>query len=425
MNTHTEHPLHTHQVSYCLAGSTYVHKAVGSHAELVAFADNTIGLDNELAQVWTSPYFKRSGIAPIPRMYTYFCISPLAEHGLLGPMQSMQPMEKSERGSVSVAAHVVRTYPTVSIHRNREHERMYVMLADACNVTCTKTGISAAVRLATPLGMNLETLHPFAFFSNVAEQVRAYVKQGLHLEKHMERQVLAGMLITALRHHKLLRSNDFVSANIALQRAKSETLSYMVRFFVYAKSTKSMPALRLVPEALYDEVYIPTGMSKEACFADRVEIMLLNYMKLCRGEGEGETRHTSVEQRVKPSGTVRIYGGNLSIESRQAHASQKHAYLLLEKLDTETHNSGKFIEWLESQVDAFSFLGTDKRVDISNRIRAHFGEQKTAKELARIFGSVKTETIEQGLENRTDAGNTQPVRRFNLTSKLVKQEGIE
>lgn len=413
--------MQTHELTYCLWNNPKQHTKRGNLEELHMFLQcmQTKGIySNRFAE--GVPFQE---VKPVHNDLPEFIT-----HNVIRPLQGV--MERQE----------TKNKPEVVLRkiRNREHEKVYVTLQDATTCTCIETGISYKVNLPMSLDVHMQTIHPFAFFSNVQDAVRSFGNKGVYLEKALERQDIAGMLITALRHHKLLKCSDFVSANLCLQRAKAETLSVLTRYFTNARSTKDMPSLRLVPEALYDTGYIPYGLSKEALISDRVEIMLINFLRVCKGEGEGNTRHISVDRTSsKSAGSVRIYGGNFSIEKRQADASQKNAYVLLEKLEHEIQDiSNVFVEWLEGKIDAFVFLGGEQREQIAKLIREKFGEQKTAKELARLFGSVKTETLELGLEtfshkhgddplfDGTDTQHTQHTqintgkKKFDLLSKL-------
>lgn len=304
------------------------------------------------------------------------------------------------------------------------HKQINVHLLNYTDCTCVETGISYAVKLPSIRGMHMSTLHPLSFYKNVEELVKSYINKGIALENELDTQVLAGCIITALRHHKLLRSNDYISANLCLQKALPKLLSEFLRFFVYTKSTNQMPSLRLIPEALYDVGHVPAHMTREECFADRIGVMLVNYLKVCRGENEGYTRiaGASFERRIKD--TVRVYGGNLSIERRQTNKLQELAYDLLEKLEHEfPEGYTTFIEYLEEQIDALAFLGKEKRKQIALEIKNKFKDQKTATELGRLFVTVNMETVEHNIStNLFDTpkveAETQPIKRFNLLSKI-------
>lgn len=418
--------MQTQTLSYRFADSMQTHTLQGTQKELIAFLDDFNWFSSK-ALINACAYLK-------PRALGSVCVKPLVpidpiiQHMFAPiveePAIKVQPIERKE--PVKVKHVVTSVAASVRSIRNRDHERAYIHLADDTTCTCTETGISFKVTLAAPLRLNLEVLHPLAFNNNVESLILSYRKSGIHLEKELERQVLAGMLITTLRHKGLLACTDYPAANLCLQRAKGETLSHVLRFIAGSKSTKGMPSLRLIPEAIYDTAYIPMGMTQAACIDDRVEIMLQNYVKLCKGEGEGETRHTSIWQKPKDTGKVRIYGGNLSIESRQADAAAKHADILLDKLNNEIHITQTVKDHIERQIDAFAFLGTDKREKIAREIIHMFPTSKTAKELAALFARTKTETIELGLESFTQSleselGEFKEVKRkFNLLSKVLK-----
>jgi len=84
---------------------------------------------------------------------------------------------------------------------------------------------------------------------------------------------------------------------------------------------------------------------------------------------------------------------------------------------------------LYSKLDAFMYLGTEKRIEISRQIIESFGEDKLGKELANIFATTKTETMELSLssfshELESDLGEWKgQKRKFNLfASQVIKDE---
>jgi len=163
--------------------------------------------------------------------------------------------------------------------------------------------------------------------------------------------------------------------------------------------------------------------------------MIQNFIKVCKGESEGETRIAGTILKTKQEkigAKVKIYGGNIDIEHRQALGREKLGKQILAKLQTlfpVPTFSQAFYDMLYSKLDAFMFLGTEKRVEISKQIVEKFGEHKLGRQLAELFATTKTETMELGLttfsqELEQNLGEWKgQKRRFNLfASKVVNEK---
>ena len=383
-----------------------------------------------------SKYIKRSKIKalqPNDSFIEYFISGSIKDAVRLA--QAKMPQAQPNQPKRKTLALQTQVTEVLRQKRNLEHDACFVRLHEFVTVTCTETGISFSCQLPVPDKLNLEVLHPLSFYSNVQETIRAYSKKGIYLETELTAQVLAGMLLTILRHKKLIVCRDYVKANLCLQKIKVENLSFSVRFFNSLPSAVSLPQLHLIPEALYDFYNAPISLTKEQIIADRTEIMLHNFIKVCKGDTEGETRIAGTilkTRNEKSNAKVRIYGGNADIEHRQATGREKLGKQILVKLQTKypvPFHSQVFYDMLYSKLDAFMYLGTEKRIEISRQIIESFGEDKLGKELANIFATTKTETMELSLssfshELESDLGEWKgQKRKFNLfASQVIKDE---
>ena len=417
-----------HVLSYRFPEDKEYRSKQGTFTELRDFVNDFNWLD--LRALLDCSYIKHNALGEVRPSDS------LIEH-FINPLPVSSPTKEAKETKQIRQAKQTKQITTIRSKSNREHEACFIRLHEQVTVTCVETGISFSCQLPLPEKLNLEVLHPLSFFSNVQSVIRSYSNKGIFLESELSNQVLSGMLLTILRHKKLLVCHDYVKANLCLQRVKLETLSKALRFFSSLPSTLDMPQLHLVPEAMYDFHSVPISLSKEQIIADRTELMILNFIKVCKGEVEGENRiaGTILKTRKEKAGAkVRLYGGNADIEHRQALSREKLAQKLLEKL-MHLHPvpfvSQAFYSLLEARIEAFIYLGTEKRTETANQILERFNGSehiKIAKELAALFATTKTETLENSLftfsqELEQDLGQWKgQKRKFNLFAKEVIKE---
>jgi hypothetical protein len=426
-----------HVLTYRFQNESIYHKEYGNYTDLRDFVNDFNSLD--ILALLNCHYIKKNNLGNFnlsDRLIEHF-INPLPDKLDLSRIKEKQTAQTAQTASKVGKSLLKPIAQSVSyyVKANNEHKACFIHLYEHTTVTCSETGISFSCQLPIPGKLNLEVIHPLSFYSNVRDVIRTYSNQGIFLESELSAQVLSGMLLTILKHKKLLICHDYVQANLCLQHAKIQTLSSAVRYFNGISSSLSMPQLHLIPEAIYDFFHAPISLTKEQIIADRVEVMIQNFIKVCKGESEGETRIAGTILKTKQEkigAKVKIYGGNIDIEHRQALGREKLGKQILAKLQTlfpVPTFSQAFYDMLYSKLDAFMFLGTEKRVEISKQIVEKFGEHKLGRQLAELFATTKTETMELGLttfsqELEQNLGEWKgQKRRFNLfASKVVNEK---
>ena len=287
------------------------------------------------------------------------------------------------------------------VKRNRIHEKAYITLHEEQIVICGKTGISYCVRLSAPSALQLETLHPVAIYSNVANVMQTYIKRGMRLESQLEPQVLAGMLLTILKHKDLLVMKDAKKANLFLQQATVETLSFAVRYFYNLPSVLGKPRLSLMLEDtqhVLDSMW-KVPLTEKQKHQQEAELFILNYVRACKGETV-EERH--IQRIVKPLHAkdtlkVKIYTDTVKQERKQVQAAKVDAKALLNRLPVLTLEDSLTVSWVNSQLSMLQFLNDDARKNTATRILSTWSMFDSAQELADVFTQTTSKTLEDDL----------------------------
>lgn len=317
---------------------------------------------------------------------------------------------------LTAAANIVRR------KRNREHEHCYIVLHEENTVTCEETGISFTCRLPIPAqsqaapAANLSTLHPLSSFIVVEDVIRRYYKTGIRLEAELDSQVLAGMLITILKHKGLLFCKDYVKANLYLQAATPATLSYAVRYFHNLPSTLGMVglALNLEDRQVIRNILKRSGLSEQQQAQQQAEVQLLNYMKAVKGESY--TDDPAIAQpKPKDKAKVRLYSDPVVSQSKNVKAKMQQASLLLSKLDKSAHPM--LFELLRTSIKNLVFLSDKVKQDVAQRLVTAFPGNDQAFELSRIFADIATDKLEDDLLTFTQQieHDKQPAKKTKLS----------
>lgn len=176
---------------------------------------------------------------------------------------------------------------------------------------CEETGIEFAVELPHPTYAGFTMLHPFAIWDNVKDFIKTYQKHGLPFGK-LENQVLAGMLLTTLKHKQFLASRNYVLVNQRIRQCNKNTLISALNYFHRASSRIGLPMINLEAEGSPD-------------------FQIIQYMKICRGEDETvQVHHIQESKRNKIS--VKVYQTASQRQTAEIKQETKSALFLLEKL---------------------------------------------------------------------------------------------
>jgi len=325
--------------------------------------------------------------------------------------------------------------------RNREHEQAYIVLHEEATITCEETGISFVCRLPVPAtsqaakAINLSILHPLAFFDNVQAVLRQYYKTGIRLERELEPQVLAGMLLTIWKHKNLLICKDYARANMFLSAATKQTLSFAVRYYHNLPSTLMMPAISLYLDdsAVIKSVLRNVPLSSLQKAQQEAELFILNYIKACRGESQ--TDEVGHIKPAKQSAKVKLY----SDPSLQQHKLVKSkATQAIELLDTITKaqadksaHSLLFVI-IRQNIKMLTYLSDKAKADLAHKIVTTFPNNNDALTLSRIFADIVTDKIEDDLLSFTQelTRNKQEWQHQNkikvdFMSKITKPNNID
>lgn len=133
-----------------------------------------------------------------------------------------------------------------------------IELTSAALCVCHETGIKFAIALDVPVKFHFEMMHPLAMHTNVVALIKRYNDVGLKLES-LEPQILAGMLITLLKHHRLYDSNKIEVRTVnekLVQECETTLLARLVAEFYKLKSSVTLPKFDLSTSWYFDKQLI-------------------------------------------------------------------------------------------------------------------------------------------------------------------------
>lgn len=293
---------------------------------------------------------------------------------------------------------------------NRQHERAFIWLSDQTTVTCERTGISYSCALPAPAELNLETIHPFAFYQNVLDVVKQYGKQGLVLEEQLSSQVLAGMLLTALAHHGLLVCRDYVRANLIIAQASKATLGFIVRNLTRLTSGERLPALALHLEDMdfIDQLMARAPLTDLQKIGQQAEVLLKNYIAAVQGESgaidQGHANATRKANEKKAQITVRVYSDPIKNALSKTDSAEAQAVVLLDRLEQRAKRemlegySSAVWSLFRSNTKLLTFLSEKAKQQMIVKIQEIFGTaDKQAQNLIALYKGVDTSALEEDL----------------------------
>lgn len=132
----------------------------------------------------------------------------------------------------------------IRFHNNIKTPANIAHLGTHTRCICTETGISFAVSLPSPLHTTMTLLHPFAFYANVQTFIKDYQRKGIPING-LDNQVIAGMLITVLKHKGFGIARDYVKANLRLREINKRTLTWCLAFFRRCEGRYNQPQMNL------------------------------------------------------------------------------------------------------------------------------------------------------------------------------------
>lgn len=281
-----------------------------------------------------------------------------------------------------------------------------IELYPECWVTCEETGISYKAQLPVPEDINFPIVSHLAWYSNVHEVLRGFEKKGIPIERVLEPQVLAGILITILRHKGLLgHCKDVAKANAYLRLASKETLGKVVRWFYHRASVNGMPHFNPdaadTPELYYQLKHSDmTDAEKRATLAENQLIM---YMKACRGDTDtvdtAEIKRNEVRriEKAKAQSKIKVHE-MVKQEVVNLKKQEKEAKTLLQKLVSKYPGEHtQLLNFAKMNIGMLGYMADDKRIQFAKRITETFVGDQDALELAGIFNSIRTEAIQDDL----------------------------
>lgn len=136
-----------------------------------------------------------------------------------------------------------------------EVHKIKIDLGNAAVCICHETGIKFAINLAVPVKFHFEMLHPLAMLANTRALIAKYNSIGIKLQ-NLEPQILAGMLITLLKNHKLYDSNKLMAKVVnekLVSECSKDLLTLLIQEFYKLKSSIGLPKFDLATTWYFDK----------------------------------------------------------------------------------------------------------------------------------------------------------------------------
>lgn len=304
----------------------------------------------------------------------------------------------------------VNEYRAITYHTRARPRNLHIN--SVTYATCVETGIHCSVDMPSPIGVNLEWMHPLALFRNVESLIEAYQKTGRPLVA-LAPEVLAGILITIMKHKDFTKCEDGPAANARLRLIGKETLVYAINYFFKASSRRGLPRL-----ALY---------SKDGIYQGHPTEQMLQYIKICQGEDESLVIE-AMQEKKKVKIKARSHKTQEEKEYAQAQEDIKACEALLERRAKGSSINSASIESLGKRIKRLAVLNTTERDKLVADIKSILGDNDDTHSMALIILSVDTTEIEKSLNtweisDAVAALNNTPVQKVDLLALLRKQQG--
>jgi hypothetical protein len=185
--------------------------------------------------------------------------------------------------------------------RNRDHEHVFIRLADETTVTCGRTGISFKVTLPSQVGTNLVTVHPLSLATNCLDLLAQCSRHGVLAHTRYERQVLAGMAITLMRAKHLVRVKDPVKANLFLQNASPSSLTMLLQYVGSLSSSIGLPSMSLEDTRENAHIAAWDKTLPENTGRTSAEVLIHNWIRDCKAARTANTARKPNRQELRVS----------------------------------------------------------------------------------------------------------------------------
>lgn len=244
-----------------------------------------------------------------------------------------------------------------------------VVLRDASLCICHSTGIKFAVALQTPKQLHFTINHPLASVENCRTLIKSYGDKGISLSR-LDAEILAGILITLLRNHKLLAIRELgaVELNAKLQKDCSKHLLKTTIHFLYnLTSSVALPKFALTGDFRFDW-------------------QLLNYIRILKGEDPSVgTRKTIEEPTVKAT---------FVNPAKVSQASQKQALYLLDGLIAAEPSHKLFLMRFKSYVKNWGTQSKSKHNELKESLEDTLPLSKEVEKLLDCLDNIQLANLD-------------------------------
>lgn len=280
------------------------------------------------------------------------------------------------------------------------------ILRDASLCICHSTGIRFAVALQTPKQLHFAVNHPLASIENCRTLIKSYTDKGISLDR-LNGEILAGILITLLRSHKLLAVRELgaVELNAKLQKDCSKHLLETTIHFLYnLTSSITLPKFALTGDFRFDW-------------------QLLNYIRILKGEDPSVGARKTIEEP-----TVKATFVN---PAKVSQASQKQALYLLDGLISAEPSHKLFLMRFKSYVKNWGTQSKSKHNELKESLEDTLPLSKEVEKLLDCLDNIQLANLddedlltlsqEQAKANETSTKELTLLERIQLQKKQKKE----
>jgi hypothetical protein len=268
-------------------------------------------------------------------------------------------------------------YTKTITHQSFKLKRNILHLATHTRCSCEETGISFAVALPSPISTSMIMLHPFAFHNNVVTFIKGYQKTGITIAS-LDSSVIAGMLITLLKHKQYTQCRDYIKANQRLRRVNKKTLCYVLTYFYRANIRYNQPQIDLLEDCE------PTQQ-------------LNTFLKICRGEDATVQAHhmQAVKERTV---SAKVYQTAEDKQGAILKQDIKSCKVLLERIRKDRPDvSFSLYENFNNKISKLGIMTDTAKQQLIDDLYGTFTENDTTKALHLVILSSDTSEIQNDL----------------------------
>lgn len=245
--------------------------------------------------------------------------------------------------------------------------------------TCPETGIQFSVALPSPLSSNMPLLHPLWTFSNCEAYIKAYQRIGEPIAK-FDAQVLAGLLITILRHKGFSVCRDAFAANKRLRLVNKKTLTQAISYFMRSQKRDKQPQFNLLADCEPTE-------------------QLLGFMSICKGEDESITVHHMLVEKTHTI-KARVYSTDQEKEYAQVRTDIKDCLHVLSCIakDKSIDISEQAVKAFEYRIKALATMSDNAKQKLADDITSVCSEDNQYNKAIRLLiFSTSTNALQKDL----------------------------